>query len=166
MKDNNWRGIAELIGISAIVGSLIFVGVQLRQDRAIALNETAMTIIESRNELSIAIGESADLWLKANDGEALTRAENFKLEKQVFALSASANLEASMRRDLGNTGNVPLKRLATILYENPGARKIWLSLAERDVKYFEKMASDGLSWATFYRNDVLAELAKLDELNQ
>ena len=37
MKSSSWKETAELIGIAAIVGSLIFVGLQMKQDREIAL---------------------------------------------------------------------------------------------------------------------------------
>ena len=37
MKTTNWKDIAELIGISAIVASLIFVGLQLQQSQEIAI---------------------------------------------------------------------------------------------------------------------------------
>ena len=37
MKNTNWKDIAELLGIAAIVASLIFVGLQMRQDQEIAI---------------------------------------------------------------------------------------------------------------------------------
>ena len=37
MKKTDWKGIAELIGIVAIVASLIFVGLELRQSQMIAV---------------------------------------------------------------------------------------------------------------------------------
>ncbi len=39
MKPASWREIAELTGIAAIVASLIFVGLELRQTREIAVSE-------------------------------------------------------------------------------------------------------------------------------
>ena len=168
MTNKNWRGIAEFVGITAIVGSLIFVGVQLRQDRVIALAQTSQTIIESRNDWYLAIGDSADLWLKADNGDELSPAENLKLEKQVAALSSSTYLEYNMRRSLGNVGNTPRRRLATILFQHPGARKAWLSISERDSRYFEMMSAEEPDehWARQWRNMVMAELAILDELTQ
>ena len=38
MKNANWKSVAEVIGIGAIVASLVFVGVQIRQSHAIALS--------------------------------------------------------------------------------------------------------------------------------
>ena len=37
MKDTNWKDVAELIGIAAIVASLIFVGLQMKQSQEIAI---------------------------------------------------------------------------------------------------------------------------------
>ncbi len=37
MRVSNWREIAELVGIAAIVGSLIFVGLQMKQSQDIAI---------------------------------------------------------------------------------------------------------------------------------
>ena len=39
MKAMKWKSLAELTGMTAIVGSLIFVGLQIRQEQAIALSE-------------------------------------------------------------------------------------------------------------------------------
>jgi hypothetical protein len=44
MKDATWKDRAEIVGIAAIVASLMFVGFQMRQDRVIAVagNKAAM----------------------------------------------------------------------------------------------------------------------------
>lgn len=39
MKSADWKNVAEFVGISAIVASLIFVGLELRQTREIAISE-------------------------------------------------------------------------------------------------------------------------------
>jgi len=39
MKSRDWKSYAELIGIVAIVASLVFVGMQIRQDQVIARSE-------------------------------------------------------------------------------------------------------------------------------
>lgn len=41
MRKTDWKDIAELVGIVAIVASLVFVGIQLRQDRTLARAELA-----------------------------------------------------------------------------------------------------------------------------
>ena len=60
MKKTNWKDIAELIGIAAIVASLVFVGLQMRQSQEIAL----ATQYQSRYELTL------DLMTQMTDSEA------------------------------------------------------------------------------------------------
>lgn len=57
MKSKNWKDIAELIGIAAIVASLIFVGVQLRQEQLIARTELASVSAEIKLRISEKISE-------------------------------------------------------------------------------------------------------------
>ena len=47
MKNTNWRDTAELLGIVAIVGSLIFVGLQMRQTGRIALAEGSVSYLSA-----------------------------------------------------------------------------------------------------------------------
>ncbi len=56
MKKKDWKDTAELIGIAAIVASLIFVGLELRQSQEIALSEAyqARASIEVANASAMA----------------------------------------------------------------------------------------------------------------
>ena len=56
MKNTDWKDIAELVGIAAIVASLVFVGLELRQSQAIALSEAYQqrTAIEISNASAFA----------------------------------------------------------------------------------------------------------------
>ena len=56
MKNTNWKDFAELIGIAAIVASLIFVGLQMKQAHEIALAEIyqARTAIVVEEALAVA----------------------------------------------------------------------------------------------------------------
>ena len=46
MSKPSWRNVGEAIGLVAVVASLIFVGVQLRQDQVIARSELGSTTFE------------------------------------------------------------------------------------------------------------------------
>ena len=75
MKNTSWKDIAELIGIAAIVASLIFVGLQMRQTHEIALATLYQMRSDAAREVRVAfldpskIYESVD---KARAGEQLT----------------------------------------------------------------------------------------------
>ncbi len=53
MNSTNWKDIAELVGIAAIVASLVFVGLELRQSHQIAIaaeyQERATSVIDQYN---------------------------------------------------------------------------------------------------------------------
>ena len=57
MPRANWKEIAELLGIAAIVASLIFVGVQLRQEQLIARTEMASVSAEIKLQINDKISE-------------------------------------------------------------------------------------------------------------
>ena len=50
MKKSDWKDTAELIGIAAIVASLIFVGMQMKQSQDIALSQAS----QSRTAMSLS----------------------------------------------------------------------------------------------------------------
>ena len=51
MKSSSWKDYVEIIGIAAIVASLIFVGLQMKQSQQIALS----AIYQARSDSSMAI---------------------------------------------------------------------------------------------------------------
>ena len=58
MKDTNWKDIAELVGVAAIVASLIFVGLQMRQSHEIALADQYQSRSEAVQDLYISMYEA------------------------------------------------------------------------------------------------------------
>ncbi len=72
MKTTNWKDIAELIGIGAIVGSLIFVGFQMRQDKLIAEAQIYAERDDTTVNLAQLIGQNSDVWKKGLDGDDIT----------------------------------------------------------------------------------------------
>jgi len=75
MNSGNWRTIAEAIGITAIVVSLVFVGIQLRQDRQLAQVASFGSTTESANALAELVQSHSQVWVQGLDGEELTDAE-------------------------------------------------------------------------------------------
>ena len=164
MKLSGWTDIAEVIGISAIVASLVFVGVQLKQEQMIALAEVYAASESSAAVIDIAISENANIWLKSNNSETLSESESLIINRLVATLYRRARNQAIMRRDLGSYGTPALMDFAIDLYENPGARRIWEAQIDSEVAYFEKMVPDD-DFRRGYRDEVLVELAKLDAVD-
>ena len=61
MTTPSWKDIAELIGIAAIVASLVFVGVQIRQEAAATRSAAVLQLKDSWVQLNLAQATSLDL---------------------------------------------------------------------------------------------------------
>lgn len=84
MKTANWKDIAELIGIAAIVGSLIFVGLEMRQTRVIAMAAAYQARTDSELNIQQMFDDTygmIELRRKFRAGEPLTATEQISLDK-------------------------------------------------------------------------------------
>jgi len=150
MKLTNWKAIAESIGISAIVASLIFVGFQIQQDRRVAESQVNMAALEIALARDAAISEYADIWVKARDMQDLSEEEVEILERLVRMAAQKAFLGAlatlRIRDGVGSYEfkNAPgqVMEFAILLHENAGAKKTWSELADREEEYYEKTESN------------------------
>jgi hypothetical protein len=66
---------SELVGVGTIVASLVFVGMQLQQDRELAQVSTYGSVVESANALAELVQAHSDVWVRGLNGEELTPAE-------------------------------------------------------------------------------------------
>ena len=165
MEPQNWKSVGEFVGMGAIVASLIFVGFQLRQDREIALADSLAASEASYTAINALISDHAAVWSKGRNGEELTESEVVIMTRLVSALHRRARYTAAMRRNLGAPGTAALRDLARELYSNPGARRIWEAETEKELADWDRMSPENTFWRRDYRNEVLAELAKLDSVN-
>ena len=130
MKRPPYRTIAETIGVVAIVLSLVFVALELRQNQEIAFSELRSAVLANGIALNSMITDNADVWVRGNSGEDLDAAES----EIYFRLIQSYNdfyynlVEQSVLLDLG-WENSDRAMLIGFLHDNPGARRVWL---ERD----------------------------------
>ena len=165
MTSRNWKDVVEIVGIAAIIASLIFVGLQLRQEQHIAMGEIDQADEGSSTRLDLAIVENADLWLKANNGEILTARESLIMNRLVAAMYRRARLEAIMRRNLGQFDGAPMLSLidfAIELYENPGARSIWEEQAKSESSYYRTLMPND-DFRQSYHAEVFEKLQSFDE---
>ena len=127
MKSNNWKDFAELIGIAAIVASLMFVGLQMRQAEVIAKSDMAASYLANRIEMHAAINEHPDIWVRGNRGEKLEEDESAIFSRQVFILNDEAYFSVQVSIIWGQSEEADLDAaiFAAYLHENPGARRVW-----------------------------------------
>ena len=123
MKNTGWKDIAELIGIAAIVASLVFVGLELRQSQKIAIVESAVNRTTQHVDLDNAIIEHIDIWTKGNSGTELTPKEAGIYSMLFENYVGQQWLRWFSNSQLGFVTETAVADLAAYLVENPGAMK-------------------------------------------
>lgn len=120
--------VAELVGIAAIVASLIFVGLQMKQESDIAQNEVSLGVYATGIEINNLMSEHADIWIRGSRGDELDETEAFIFGILMKNLNSQAFWGTGMLAQLGDDERVSIEvyNFARILHENPGARKAWM----------------------------------------
>lgn len=72
MKSWNWKDFAEFIGICAVAASLIFVGLQIRQDREIAIAEIFADHDDTQIGWAELIADNSETWVSGLGGDELS----------------------------------------------------------------------------------------------
>jgi len=131
LKVTDWKDIAELVGIVAIVLTLAFVGFQLQQDRDIAVAQLITDAEVKQIELSNLISSHSNLWARGLKGEQLTTDEEVIFQSIVHAVMVKygSMLQRANRRLLNRSGGIQ-RQFALHLYANPGLRRVWQTRCE------------------------------------
>jgi len=163
MKSVNWKDTAELVGMAAIVASLIFVGLQMRQTQDIALTESGWNRLLSEVETRRAIYEFPDIWAKGNAGEELNPSEAVIYRTLIRDLNSLEYFKYSNATRLDNKGAADAARwdMAGFLYENPGARREWELLRDKFRRYREPHTSG--EYSSDFAEAIRADLVVLEK---
>ena len=136
MKSVSWKDVAELIAISAILASLIFVGLQLNQAEVIARSEMRSALLDNWIEVNNAVIAHPDIWVRGNAGEELEPAEAAVFSLQVVNVNDYFFSTVQYARLMGlDWEDSDLSQYASYLYENPGAKRVWRDREESLKKY-------------------------------
>ncbi len=127
MKSMSWKSMIESVGIAAIVASLIFVGLQLQQERRVASIEAGFNLVESYYEQQNGTIENAAIWAKGSAGEEeLSPTEAVIYDALIRKQWGHAFWTSQAMKQLGLEGNVAVHDFAGFLHGNPGARRAWI----------------------------------------
>ena len=165
MSSANWKDAAELAGMSAIVASLVFVGLQMRQTRDIALTENGWSVMMGAIESRRPIYEFPDIWTKGNAGDELNSSEEVIYttlirdfnERQFWGFNNATTLDNDYAASIASMDT------AGFLYENPGARREWESLRDEFRRYRQPHISG--QYRNIFEESVRAHLDVLDKLH-
>ena len=143
MKKLSFRDIAELIGFTSVVGSLVFVGLELRQAQLATQAESGATRaawnIDNRN----VINEYPEIWLKGNSGAQLSDTEQVIYSNLIR--NFYTNNGFTWRRDhaLGiRRADFSAEEFAWFLYEHPAARREWESWMQVSIERRKALGRD------------------------
>lgn len=128
MSREQLKDLLEAIGFLVLIASLIFVGLQVRQDHTIARAQNAADFDDTMIEYARVINANRDVWIKGLEGAELSTQDQVTFESVAFAVWQK--FAGLYRRDrLLNQGNGMLvaRQLAAGLYVYPGLRRYVLS---------------------------------------
>jgi hypothetical protein len=124
-KLNDWM---QVLGMFAIVASLIFVGLQMKQSRDIALGEGAVANAANRIEVNNALSAHAEVWIRGRAGGELDEAEQVIFRNLVQNENNQRFFNWHRVRILGydDAAGAIVMNMARFLVDNPGARQVWI----------------------------------------
>jgi hypothetical protein len=127
MNSDKMRDWLQLVGMAAVVASLVFVGLQIRQSDEIALSELLDNAAARNLELSTLRADHADVWQKACLGDELSSSEKV-IASSIYFSYLSNNWNSWVRRKTTGYGLAEPDYLtdafATNLHRYPGLKKI------------------------------------------
>ena len=162
MTKSNWRETAELVGIAAIVGSLIFVGLELQQSRQIAFDAATKTEAELIIAVQSIVSQNPDVWLRGCQGEELSDAEQLLFTQIFHAFDTLYFLRfVSFQAEVSSAGLIAsVNTTALNVHRNPGYRHAW----EERYAWRPRETADSNLLIRFRDlvNERVAELAKIE----
>ncbi len=167
MKFTKWREFAELVGMAAIVASLIFVGLELRQSHVIATNEIRLATASANFEARNAVNEHAEIWDRGVAGESLEKPDQRVFNNLVDNYYRTAFWNWYTRNEIGVPANRAVRTFALFLHRRPGAMRAWKAEIEERRKYDHQVDTDvrrGYTEPYEFPALVEAELDRLDSM--
>jgi hypothetical protein len=122
LRDTNWKLIAELTGIAAIVASLLVLAMEVRQSRQVGRSDTATNLLQSMQQEKELIAANSDVWIKGCRGDELNDGERALFSQIVRAYIQRMYFVwlASQDSILGLSNNQPALIYAANFHRYPG----------------------------------------------
>jgi len=150
----------------AIVASLVFVGLQLRQSDQIASAEIEAAYGMMSIEIAALISDHSDVWVRGDAQEKLNDADAAVFENLVFAMN-DANFTAFQQvmqiRGEEDALNY-LHDFSGFLYRHPGVRQVWIEREADLEEYRVALSSDNFNGPSLYVDTILNDLQELDRI--
>ncbi len=153
----------QLVGMAAIVVSLIFVGLQLRQSQDAAQSDLSQSSVAVGAEISTLMAEHSDVWLRACAGEELSPPEQL-IANSIYFRYLQDNFNSWARSESTEIGFMGPSFFtdanAANIHRYPGFRQMtysYVSWAEQGTRIANSPFTDR------YREEVRGRLSELEE---
>ena len=123
----------ETIGIVSIIASLVFVGLQIRQDQTMNRFQAVADFDDTMFEYARIIGENPDLWRKGLRGDDLDESEEIRFQALAYLVEQKFSgiyQRASLVKTGRNQDGIA-RQFASNLFAFPGLRREFLGRCHR-----------------------------------
>ncbi len=166
MSFKKFNEVAELLGMVAIVASLIFVGLQLRQSQRIALAEVEAANSSASIELASLLSDHSEAWVRGIAGEELEDSDAEVFKSIVITLTDNAYSRQEQFRLLGDDelADAVVHEFAAYLHDRPGARRAWTE-REASLKNSRSLLDPlAVEVVSEYVDTIMKDFAELDRI--
>jgi hypothetical protein len=158
--------VAELLGMVAIVASLIFVGLQMRQSQQIAIADMMSANSSASIELASLMSDHSEVWARGIAGEELEDSDAEVFKNIVGAVGENAYSKQDQYRRLGDdeSADVMVHDFAAYLHDRPGVRRAW---TEREASFKNSrglLIPQAVEDVSGYVDTIMKDLAELDRI--
>ena len=149
MKSTNWKDVAELIGIAAIVASLVFVGLQMRQDHVFARSDLGAGSFESlaslRQEMTGAEFAATYAKMLEQPGQ-LTTTEQLQVSAYLDAAKFLIIRECYLHeRGIFTECSILVREYGPYFFGSHYAQSWWRQQSPKDLSFLEGWVDDEIS---------------------
>ena len=159
-KIHDWL---QLVGMVAVVASLIFVGLQIKQSDEIAIVELLDSAADRKFQLNTLRASHADVWQKACLGGELSSSERV-IASSIYFSFLQDNWNAWLRKSMTGYGSARPEYLTDVVAANlhryPGIKKISLSY----VDWRTNNSDFDTEYTPIYLQAIRTRLAELEQL--
>ena len=155
----------EIVGMFSVVASLIFVGLQMRQEAAIAATDSVWSRSGAIVALSDLINSNSEVWIAGLNGEELTPAQEAEFQGMAEAVESFFVATYVRFTNFRTVGETPRQQAAIndyvyALYAHTGLRRVWRT----QMQYWDaRNTAYGLEENEVFRKSVESLLAELDD---
>jgi hypothetical protein len=152
----------QLVGMAAVVASLVFVGLQIKQSDEIALVELTDNAAVRLLELNTLRANHAEVWQKACLGEELSSTERV-IASSIYFSYLQNNWNSWIRKRVTGYGmaqtNYLTDSVAANIHRYPGLQKIALSYSA----WRSNNSEFDTVYSPIYRQAIQSRLAELEQ---